>query len=232
LAAHEPEYLKFVNTYLELVGAVDCPRNTLRNELEYEIAKLNEGIMEYMEKMIDDLQKLHPGYIKTFRTDGIECDIYIGQSITPQLKFDGRTIRAYRALQLRYMALVAKHTDQMSLLTPLALKTTQLIYAPGAPFNITFRNDEKRFDVEGADNISYEIVKKRIDKICIEGSTERLNQPGKIAIVYEDAAIKGEFLHHIELLQNEGILKENVEFLQLENLKDVFGLLAIRVEVQ
>jgi hypothetical protein len=86
--------------------------------------------------------------------------------------------------------------------------------------------------VEGADNISYEIVKKRIDKICIEGSTERLNQPGKIAIVYEDAAIKGEFLHHIELLQNEGILKENVEFLQLENLKDVFGLLAIRVEVQ
>lgn len=231
LAAQGPEYLAFVNAYLEPVGAVDCPRNTNRNALEYWIAKLNKGVMGYMEKMIDELQKLHPGYIKTFRTDGIECDSYIGQSITPQLKFDGRTIRAYRALQLRYMALVAKHTDQMSLLSPLSLKTTQLIYAPGAPINITFRNDEKRFDVEGADNINYEIVKKRIDKICLKGSAERLNQPGKIAIIYEDAAIKAEFLHQIKLLQNEGILKENVEFPELENLKDVFGLLAIRVEV-
>lgn len=48
--------------------------------------------------------------------------------------------------------------------------------------------------MEGADNINYEIVKKWIDKICLKDSTERLNQPGKIAMIYEDAAIKAEFL--------------------------------------
>jgi len=231
LAEQEPDYLAYANAYLEQVGNGNGASHVNRNILEQKIGQLNEDITGFMAGMIEDLQKLHPGYIKTFRTDGIESDIYIGQSITPRSKLDGGKIRAYRALQLRYMALVGKYTTQKSLLSPFALTTTQLIFAPGTPITITFRNDEKRFDVEGADNINYEIIKKRIDKICIKGKTERLNQPGKIAIVYQDDDIKMEYLHLISILQEEGILHGNVEVLHLEDLKDVFGLMAIRVEI-
>jgi len=231
LAEEEPDYLAYANAYLEQVGNGNSASHVNRNILEQKIGQLNEDITGFMARMIEDLQQLHPGYIKTFRTDGIESDIYIGQSITPRSKLDGGKIRAYRALHLRYMALMAKYSAQTSLTDSFALTTTQLIFAPGTPITITFRNDEKRFDVEGADNINYEIIKKRIDKICIKGKTERLNQPGKIAIVYQDDDIKTEYLHLISVLQEEGILRENVEILHLEDLKDVFGLMAIRVEI-
>jgi hypothetical protein len=44
--------------------------------------------------------------------------------------------------------------------------------------------DEKRFDVDGAYNSRYEVIKKRIDKAYIKNTTERITQPGKICIVY------------------------------------------------
>ncbi|NTD99913.1 hypothetical protein G6M26_30850 [Agrobacterium tumefaciens] len=232
IAMKDPDYLAYINAYLEQVNDGNGASHANRNLLEQKIGRLNEDITGFMAGMIEDLQQLHPGYIKTFRTDGIECDIYIGQSITPRSKLDNSKISAYRALQLRYMALMAKYSAQTSLTDSFALETTQLIFAPGTPINITFRNDEKRFDVEGADNINYEIIKKRIDKICIKGSTERLNQPGKIAIVYQDAAIKVVYLHLIRKLQEQGVLHENEEILHLEDLKDVFGLMAIRVEIK
>lgn len=231
LVVGEPDYLNYANAYLEQVDDGNDVSHANRNLLEKEIGRLNEDITGFMARMIEDLQQLHPGYIKTFRTDGIESDIYIGQSITPRLQLDSGKILAYRALQLCYMALAAIYTIQRSLVSTFALQTTQLIFAPGTPINITFRNDEKRFDVEGADNINYEIIKKRIDKICIKGSTERLNQPRKIAIVYQDADTKAEYLHLIKKLQEQGYLREKVEILHLEDLKDVFGLMAIRVEI-
>ncbi|MGO4875084.1 hypothetical protein ACEN2P_00655 [Pedobacter psychrotolerans] len=231
LAAEDRDYLAYINAYLGPADSENGARHANRYILEQKIGKLNEDITGFMAAMIEDLQQLHPSYIKTFRTDGIESDIYIGQSITPRSNLDGGKIRAYRALQLRHIALIGNYTNQMSLLSTFALQTTQLIYVPGTPISITFRNDEKRFDVEGADNINYEIIKKRIDKICIKESTERLNQPGKIAIVYQDDDIKTEYLHLISILQEEGILRGNVEVLHLEDLKDVFGLMAIRVGI-
>jgi hypothetical protein len=42
--------------------------------------------------------------------------------------------------------------------------------------------------VDGAYDIRYEIVKKRIDKALIKGTNERATQPGKIVIVYSQAA--------------------------------------------
>jgi len=97
--------------------------------------------------------------------------------------------------------------------------------------DISFRNDEKRFDVEGSYNIRYQIIKKRIDKVCIKGTDERLTQPGKIAIVYLDAEIKQEYEKYVSYGQQQGYFKEMVEFLDLEELQDVSGLKAIRVSV-
>ena len=75
--------------------------------------------------------------------------------------------------------------------------------------------DEKRFDVDGAYDIRYEIVKKRIDKALIRGTSERVTQPGKLAIVYSTASEAAEYRRYVEFLQNKGYFGPEVEELEL-----------------
>src|SRR5439155_16305672 len=86
------------------------------------------------------------------------------------------------------------------------------------PIAIRFRFDEKRFDIDGAYNMHYEIVKKRIDKALVKGSDERLTQPGTIAIVYSQPREAQEYRDYIAYLQAAGELTEEVEALVLEDL--------------
>src|SRR5205823_6487557 len=82
--------------------------------------------------------------------------------------------------------------------------------------SIRFRFDEKRFDVDGAYDIRYEIVKKRIDKAVIKGTAERITQPGKVAIVYSHPAEGHEYRGYIEYLQSLGYFTGEVEDVELE----------------
>jgi len=106
-----------------------------------------------------------------------------------------------------------------------------LILAHAIPLSISFRRKERKFDVDGAYNIRYEIIKKRIDKVHIRDSEERLTQPGKIAIVYSQHKELAEYLEYIEFLHNEGLLGENIEHLDLEDTQGISGLKAVRVDV-
>jgi hypothetical protein len=85
--------------------------------------------------------------------------------------------------------------------------------------------------VEGAYNIRYHIVKKRIDKIHIKASSERLTQPDKIAIVYFTKQEADEYRGYINYLQEQGLLKNDLEDLELEEMQGVNGLRALRVGV-
>ena len=93
------------------------------------------------------------------------------------------------------------------------------------------RTDEKRFDVEGAYNIRYHIVKKRIDKVHIKATGERLTQPDTIAIVYSHPSDSEAFKTYISILQQEGILQSAIEEIELEELQGVTGLHALRVRL-
>jgi hypothetical protein len=86
--------------------------------------------------------------------------------------------------------------------------------------------------VDGAYNIRYEIIKKRIDKVRVKDTNERLTQPGKIAIVYTQIKEAAEYLEYIEFLQGHKLLKAGIENLELEELQGVIGLKALRVEVE
>ena len=100
-----------------------------------------------------------------------------------------------------------------------------------APLAISFRFDEKRFDVDGAYNVRYEIMKKRIDKAVVRGTTERLTQPGKIALVYSQPTEAAEYREYIAYLQALRFLTPEVEQLELDELQGVTGLRALRVTV-
>ena len=203
-----------------------------RRELEASIQLINSTINDKLESSIVELQQSYPFYFEKFRTDGIEYDIYIGESITPDKHFDTVCLQELRIWQLRSMAEIARLTYGLLGKMPDPLFTTQLIFVHSSPIDISFRQDERKFDVEGSYNIRYEVVKKRIDKVRLSGRDERLTQPGKIAVVYFSEREAEEYIGYIRRLQEEGVLEDDLELLDLEELQGVTGLKACRVGVK
>jgi hypothetical protein len=132
---------------------------------------------------------------------------------------------------LTLLAKAARLSHGLEKKLPLPLQTTQLILAHSIPLTISFRRKERKFDVDGAYNIRYEIVKKRIDKVHLKDSEERLTQPGTIAVVYSQQKELNEYLEYIQFLQAEGLLTDSVEQLDLEDTQGISGLKGIRVGI-
>ena len=202
-----------------------------RRNLEDSIQLVNTAINDYLELFNVEVQNSYPCYFEKFRTDGVEYDIYIGQSIAPEKPFSPLYLKNIRLWQLTSMAAMARITGNLTPQMKVPLETTQLIFVNVNPIDISFRTDERRFDVEGAYNIRYEIIKKRIDKINIKGTDKRLTQPGKISLVYMNSKDIEQYHGYISFLQNKGVLLDDLEELELEELHDVKGLMGLRVGV-
>lgn len=202
-----------------------------RRNLENSIQLINTAINGYLELFNVEVQNSYPCYFEKFRTDGVEYDIYIGQSIAPEKPFNHLYLKNIRLWQLTSMAAMAGITVNLAPQMKIKLETTQLIFVNVNSIDISFRTDERRFDVEGTYNIRYEIIKKRIDKITIKDTIERLTQPGKIALVYMNSKDIEEYKSYILFLQKKGILLDDLEELELEELNDVRGLKGLRVGV-
>jgi hypothetical protein len=202
-----------------------------RREYEESLNSINKALGNYLDSEKEKIQEVYPSYFEKYRTDGIEYNIYIGQSIAPHKPFDAVYLRNLRLWQLRSMSDIARLTHKLQPKLKVPLQTTQLILVHNKPIDISFRRDERKFDVEGAYNIRYEMIKKRIDKVRIYNSDERLTQPGKIALVYTNPKEADEYLQYITFLQNKNLLLNDLEHLELEELQGVIGLKAIRVGV-
>jgi hypothetical protein len=203
-----------------------------QNAYEATVQKINKNIVTYLEEEAEKLQAVYPFYFEKFRTDGVEYNIYIGESLVPGHRFNSIYLKNLRLWQLKSMAHIARANFNMLKELPVPLRTTQLILVHSYPIDISFRKDERRFDVEGSYNIRYEIVKKRIDKVRIKKTLERLTQPDKIAIVYSNSIEVEEYIQHITFLVNKDILTNSIETLELEELQGVSGLKALRVGVK
>jgi hypothetical protein len=172
-----------------------------------------------------------PHYFEKQKTDGVDYQIYVGASLQEDGQLDPLSLRNLRLWQLMVTCGIALRADRIRAELPIPLETTHLVLVQHAPLAIRFRFDEKRFDVDGAYDIRYEIVKKRIDKALIRGTSERVTQPGRIAIVYSQPAEGQEYRRYIEYLQSLGYLTPGMEELELEELQGVHGLRALRVAV-
>jgi hypothetical protein len=202
-----------------------------RKEYEQSVSKINETLSKLVDREQHAAQKIYPHYFERYVTDGLEYNIYIGQAISPRKKFDEIYLRNLKMWQLTVLAKAARVTHALEKELSHPLRTTQLILSHGQTLSILFRTEERKFDVDGTYNIRYEIVKKRIDKAHIKNTTERLTQPGKIAIVYSHLKDAEEFTEYIEFLQSKKLLKEGIENHDLEELQGVVGLKALRVDV-
>jgi hypothetical protein len=232
LLREEPETREIMLPYFQSIDEENGIAFENRRQLETAMKQINLAVNNFYENASNELQQIFPCYFEKFRTDGVEYDIYAGQSIAPKMPFQKEHLQALKRWQLNSMIKVVHLVNELNSDMVSPLLTTQLLFIHPQTIDITFRKDERRFDVEGAYNIRYHIIKKRIDKAYILNTNERLTQPGKIALVYFDERDADEFRGFIRELQDENHLLEELEELELEPLQGVDGLKALRVTVQ
>jgi GAF domain-containing protein len=202
-----------------------------RRRFEESVTRLAETISSYLDLEEQAAQAMFPHYFEKQKTDGVDYQIYVGASLLEDGAYDPLYLKNLRLWQLMVSCGIALRAEQIRDRLPVPLETTHLVLVQHAPLAIRFRFDEKRFDVDGAYDIRYEIVKKRIDKALIKGTAERVTQPGRIAIVYSQPSEGAEYRGYVEYLQSLGYLTRECEDVELEELQGVHGLRALRVAV-
>ncbi|MGU3373355.1 GAF domain-containing protein [Chryseobacterium sp. M5A1_1a] len=200
-----------------------------RKKLDDSIMLLNRKLADMLDENQIKAQQIFPHYYERFKSDGVEHNLYIGNNIAPELHYTSKVVHKLRYWQLKTICKIELEFQTFKQDLPIPLDIASLIFVYNEKIDIRFRMDEKRFDVDGAYNSYYEIIKKRLDKAHVKDSSERITAPGKITIVYFGMENQKEYLDYISRLQKKNILQQNVEFLKVEDLQGITGLLALRV---
>jgi hypothetical protein len=223
LSEHVAVYMNRIDSQLHVVYEK-------RKDYEDSVTLLNDKLAKFLDQQQEEAQDMFPHYFERYKTDGVEYNMYIGNSLVKNDSFDTLFLYNLRLWQLQMMYNMENVAFKARSEMNHDLRVASLILVHSNPLAIKFRMDEKQFDVDGAYNIRYEIIKKRIDKANIKDTNERLTIPGKIAIVYSQDSDAIEYLKYIKFLQSKNHLGA-VEKLEIEDLQGVSGLKALRVEV-
>jgi len=229
--AQDEQVKSFVGQYRQFLDPVFGVVYKRRKAFEESLGMINKMISHYLDEAQEQAQKMFPHYFEKYQTDGIEYTLYLGTSLVKDRVFDPFYLKNFRLWQLMLMCEIDHKMDELKPTLKTPLDITQLILVHDQPLSIRFRADEKQFDVDGAYDIRYEIVKKRIDKAYIKNTSERLTQPGKISIVYNQTKIEEEYKRYFEYLASRNLISGEVEHLELEELPGATGLKAMRIAV-
>ncbi|WP_214071191.1 GAF domain-containing protein [Mucilaginibacter sp. dw_454] len=224
-----PKLKSKIEKYFSQTDTFTGDYHNYRRNYDKTLSLINQKLATIIDMRQAEIQEFYPHYYERFKTDGVEHNIYIGQTIAPSRPFTPSDLHRLRLWQLRVIAEMEVEQYNLKSMLPYQLGVTSLILVFSTPLAIRFRMHEKHFDVDGAYNIRYEVIKKRIDKAMIKGTRERITKQGKITIVYAKAEERKEYEHYISILQNAGVLNDDVEHFEVEELQGVAGLKALRV---
>ncbi len=203
----------------------------LRRSYDESVTQINDTIGAYIDNQQEAAQAMTPHYFEKFKTDGVDHNIYVGESLQESGACSQLDVRNLHLWQLMTMCGVVWLMKDLKSRLDTPLETAHLILVQSSPINITFHMEEKHFSVDGAYNARYEIVKKRIDKARVHDTGERLTQPDQIAIVYTQERERQMYKEFITYLQEEGFLEKEYLDVLLQDLQGVHGLRALRVQV-
>ena len=232
LKTHNREFDDLIRKYYRSLGDGNDTLRHHRQQFDQSVSVLNNMISSYLDEEQIKAQAIFPHYFVKHGTDGVEHTIYIGQSLVNESTFNPMYLRNLRLWEFITTCGVARKAIQLREGLPLELDVAHLILVQSIPIAIRFRLDEKRFDVDGAYDIRYEIIKRRIDKALVSGTKERATQTGHITIIYSHELEETEYLEYIEYLQDRDELETDIAHLELEELQGVSGLKALRVRVK
>lgn len=218
----------------EFLAQIDFENLTLykeRKKYDNTVDGINKQLAHFLDEKQKDAQAIFPHYFEKYKTDGVEHNLYVGQSIAQNKTYHQTVLYNLRLWQLQVMCEMESmfYASQQNL--SVQLKVASLILAYDSPMSIRYRIDEKQFDVDGAYNVRYEMIKKRIDKAHIKNTNERLTQPNLLSVVYSNPEIEREYLSYFEFLQSKGYIGKTIEVVELEELQGASGLKAIRAEI-
>ncbi len=224
-------YKTLIDEYYELIDSSTGFVYKHRKDYDDSVMLINKRLASLLDRKQQEAQKMYPHYFERFKTDGVEHNLYIGESITKEKSFDKIYLKNLRLWQLQVMCEMENNYFRLKDNLPITLDVASMILVFNGSLSLRFRMDEKRFDVDGTYNARYEVVKKRVDKAHIKGTEERITQPGKISIIYSQKEDEEEYLKYIKFLQYKKLLGNEVEILELEDLQGVTGLKAFRVNI-
>ncbi|MFT5434492.1 MAG: hypothetical protein ACI9OJ_005205, partial [Myxococcota bacterium] len=202
-----------------------------RRLFDTSVMKFNETIAQLLDEEEAAAQSVFPHFFEKFQTDGVDYNVYIGESLAESGGFSKLYLHNLRLWQLKVVCRIEWELSRLRPTLGIDLAPTQLVLVQDQPLSIRFRIDEKRFDVDGAYNIRYELVKKRIDKAHIRDTGERLTQPGYLAVVYSQTHEAQEYRRYLEYLIAAGYYTGEIEDHELEDMQGVLGLRALRVAI-
>jgi len=219
---------KRIGDYFKQIDSLTGEFYINRRNYEKTLVLVNDKLLDILDKRQAEIQQFYPHYYERFKTDGVEHSLYAGSAITPDKKFNDIVLQRLRLWQLLVTAEMEMEQFRLKSILPYHLGVTTLILVFTTPIDIRFRMDEKHFDIDGAYNIRYEVIKKRIDKAFVKGTQERITHRGKITIVYSKEEEEYEYLKYLAMLQAAGIIENKIEKIEIEDLQGVSGLKALR----
>ena len=231
IQTYHPSLQNLIDNYNSKIDSETKVFYKKRKDYEQSVMKINDVISAHLDEAQAEAQEMYPHYFEKYKTDGVEHSIYLGESLVKNKLFSPIYLKNLRLWQLIVICGIAVKTEKLMPGLKVKLETTHLILVQNNPLSIRFRYDEKKFDVDGTYNLRYEIMKKRIDKAIIKGTSERLTTPGKIAVVYSQNSEAQEYKSYFAYLRNKEYITGEIEELELETLQGVQGLKALRVEV-
>lgn len=227
----QDEEKSIIAKYLKKLDKITGLYYVERKKFDQSIQMTNSLLSNKLDFFQNKAQDIFPHYYERFKTDGVDYNLYVGRSISPQRKFSYDHVKKIRFWQLQSTIFLEQLYKVSSKKIPLKIEVASLIFATNTTLDIIFKLDEKRFDVNGYNNAKYEIVKKRISKAFVKDTTERVNQPGKICIIFSEDVLREEYTAYINQLIEHNYLKNDIEYLEVNDLQGINGLFAIRVSI-
>ena len=231
LQKEDDEIVVLLDKYNEKIDRATESYYDHRRNYDNSVMEANMKLAALLDKKQEEAQDMFPHYFERYKTDGVEHNMYIGNSIAKDKEFNELFLCNLRLWQLQLMCEMENKYYALKPHLPVKLDVASLVLVYSTSLAIRFRMDEKRFDVDGTYNARYEVIKKRIDKSFIKGTNERLTQKGKLAIVYSQRKDEKEYLRYISFLKAKGYFTNNIEIVELEGVQGVSGLKAIRAEI-
>lgn len=202
-----------------------------RKKYDLAIQTVNKQLTDVLDTEQIAVQTLYPHYFERFRSDGVEHNLFIGNSISPTQIYDSMYLYNLRLWQLQVMCKVVIMHQNLNPNLSFDMDLTSLILVYNEPISIKFRMDEKRFDVENNDDIRFELMKKRLAKAMVKNTNERLVQANKLTIVYLNETDKNDYLNYIDFLKGQNYFTDETEYITVEDLQDITDLKALRLTI-
>ena len=202
-----------------------------RRKFDRSVSLLNQEFSDSLEEEQSRIQAFLPHYFEKNTTDGIDFGVYAGPALQP----DGHWNQLYmRNLRIWHLLMLCKNqwiAQEVSPGLPIPLEVTHLAVVQNLPLSIYYSTDARQFEVEGAYNIRYEIMKKRIDKAKVKNTDDRITKAGYLTVVFSQLQEGQEYLDYLKYLISRHCLEDSLEELDVEDLQGIRGLRAFRAPI-